>query len=47
VSHFAVLVIGPDVEGQLAPYDENTEVDRYPVDAAPDDTLLTVVDCHI
>lgn len=29
MSHFAVLVIGPNVEGQLAPYEENTEVDRY------------------
>lgn len=29
MSHFAVLVIGDNVEGQLAPYDENTEVDPY------------------
>lgn len=29
MSHFTVLVIGEDVEGQLAPYDENTEVEQY------------------
>lgn len=29
MSHFAVLVIGEDVEEQLAPYDENIEVPRY------------------
>ena len=29
MSHFTVLVIGDDVEGQLAPYDENTEVEAY------------------
>ena len=29
MSHFTVLVIGEDVEGQLAPFDENTEVEPY------------------
>jgi hypothetical protein len=29
MSHFSVLVIGPDPEKQLAPYDENTEVEPY------------------
>ncbi len=29
MSHFSVLVIGNDVAGQLAPYDENLEVERY------------------
>jgi hypothetical protein len=30
VSHFTVLVVGDDVEGQLAPYDENMEVEAEP-----------------
>lgn len=29
MSHFAVMVIGSDVEEQLAPYDENIEVPEY------------------
>lgn len=29
MSHFTVLVIGPDHEAQLAPYDETIEVDPY------------------
>ena len=29
MSHFTVLVIGDDVEGQLAPYDEEIQVDPY------------------
>jgi len=29
MSHFTVLVIGDDVEGQLAPYSEHIEVDPY------------------
>lgn len=29
MSHFTVLVIGADLEGQLAPYDENTTVPVY------------------
>lgn len=29
MSHFPVLVIGPDVDGQLAPYDENLEVEEH------------------
>lgn len=29
MSHFTVLVIGDDVTGQLAPYDENIEVTEY------------------
>lgn len=38
MSHFSVLVVGPDVKGQLARYDENTEVERYRryEDADPD-----------
>lgn len=39
MSHFTCLVIGYDVDGQLAPYDENTPVEPY--------TLLTLCDCHI
>lgn len=29
MSHFTVLVIGDDVDGQLAPFDENLEVDSH------------------
>ena len=29
MSHFAVMVIGDNVEEQLAPYDENIEVEPY------------------
>lgn len=29
MSHFSVMVIGDDVEGQLAPYNENIEVPKY------------------
>lgn len=29
MSHFTVLVIGPNVEGQLNPFNENMEVDEY------------------
>ena len=29
MSHFVVLVIGGDVEGQLAPFDENLRVEEY------------------
>lgn len=29
MSHFTVLVIGDDAEGQLAPFDENIEVEEY------------------
>jgi hypothetical protein len=29
MSHFAVLIIGEDIEGKLAPYDENLEVTAY------------------
>lgn len=29
MSHFSVLVVGPDVDRQLAPFDENIEVPRY------------------
>lgn len=29
MSHFTVLVIGPDVDGQLAKYDENIRVEQY------------------
>ena len=38
MSHFTVLVIGPDPEGQLAPYDENINVEPYKsyVDASHD-----------
>jgi len=31
MSHFTVLVIGDDVEGKLAPFDENLEVEPYKV----------------
>lgn len=36
MSHFTVLVIGDDVEGQLEPYDENTEMEPYRVEDEPD-----------
>ena len=29
MSHFTVLIIGEDIEGKLAPYDENQEVTPY------------------
>lgn len=29
MSHFTVLVIGPNVEKQLAPFDENLETEPY------------------
>lgn len=29
MSHFTVLVIGDDIKEQLAPYDENIEVEKY------------------
>ena len=29
MSHFTILVVGDDVEGQLAKYDENLEMPRY------------------
>ena len=29
MTHFVALVIGDNIEGQLARYDENIEVDRY------------------
>lgn len=32
MSHFSVLVIGPDPEAQLAPFDENLEVEAYEED---------------
>lgn len=37
MSHFVVIVIGDDYEGQLAPYDENTEVPPYRKYADSDD----------
>lgn len=38
MSHFAVLVIGDNIEEQLAPYDENIEVPEY---AREDNTMTT------
>jgi len=29
MSHFTVLILGPDPEGQLAPFDENLEMDPF------------------
>lgn len=29
MSHYAVLVIGKDIESQLEPYDEGIEFERY------------------
>lgn len=29
MSHFTVMVIGDDPEGQLAPFDENESVEEY------------------
>lgn len=37
MSHFAVLVIGGDVEGQLARYDENLEVPEYIAEEVSDE----------
>lgn len=37
MSHFAVLVIGGDVEGQLARYDENLEVPEYMAEVVSDE----------
>jgi hypothetical protein len=37
MSHFTVLVIGDDVEGQLQPYDENLEVTPYKEHLSPRD----------
>lgn len=37
MSHFSVLVIGDDYEAQLAPYDENTEVECYKVRVSDED----------
>jgi IMP cyclohydrolase len=45
MSHFTTLVIGDDVESALAPYHEYECAEL--IDSLPDDTLLTVVDCHI
>ena len=36
MTHFTVLVIGNDVERQLAPYDENMDVAPYREDVTPD-----------
>lgn len=34
MSHFTVLVIGDGIEEQLAPYDENMEVEEYEIDCS-------------
>lgn len=39
MSHFTVLVIGDDVEGQLARYDENTQAEGVREDYTPQDLL--------
>ena len=36
MSHFAVLVIGDDIDNQLAPYDENRQMVPYREDLEPD-----------
>lgn len=41
MSHFVVLVIGDNVDQQLAPFNEQPE------DGDPHVTLITAVDCHI
>lgn len=40
MSHFVVLVIGDDIERQLAPYDENIEVEPYREDEDVDVTHI-------
>lgn len=42
MSHFTVLVIGENVEEQLEPYNENTDVPAY-IDGSPADTLKALV----
>lgn len=37
MSHFAVLVIGANINEQLAPYDENIEAAPYPVEVSEDE----------
>ena len=37
MTHFAVLVVGDNVEEQMAPYDENLEVDPYIEEGGDDD----------
>lgn len=37
MSHFSVLVVGTDIDGQLAPFDENLEVEPYKVTLSEED----------
>jgi len=47
MSHFTVMVIGEDPEGQLAPYDENIEVDEYVRETVPDEEKERFMELYI
>ena len=42
MTHFAVLVVGDNVEEQMAPYDENLEVDPY-IEEGGDDDYTSII----
>ena len=46
MSHFTVLVIGDDLEGQLAPYDEQIEVPKYLVGEVSDEDKQRMIDYY-
>lgn len=46
MSHFAVLVIGDNVEEQLAPYDENIEVEEYKRGLVSDEEKTRMIDYY-
>lgn len=46
MSHFAVMVIGDNVEEQLAKYDENIEVDEYCKGEVPEDEQKRMMDYY-
>ena len=46
MSHFAVMVIGDNVEEQLAKYDENIEVDEYCKGEVPEDEKKRMIEYY-
>lgn len=46
MSHFTVLVIGENAEDQLAPFDENLEVDEYITDEVTEREISRFMDFH-
>ena len=42
MAHFAVLVVGDNVEEQMAPYDEELEVDPY-IEEGGDDDYTSII----